>query len=74
MKDDGQGGGEDGDEGGGEGSDEDVMKVLNDWILAVWGVLMTDGLTDICDGRVASATEKNYWYRICVLWTDHTNK
>ena len=30
MKDDGQGGGEDGDEGGGEGSDEDVMKVLND--------------------------------------------
>ena len=33
------------------------MKVVNDWILAVWGVFMTDRLTDICDCRVASVTE-----------------
>ena len=42
MKD----GGEDGDEGGGEGSNGGVMKVVNDWILAVWGLLMMDRRTN----------------------------
>ena len=65
MKDDGQGGGEDGDEGGGEdvnegggeGSDEGVMKVILSWWrgLDFW---QTDKRMDICDCRVASTTEK----------------
>ena len=45
------------DEGGSEGSDEGVMMV----ILSCWGVLLTDCQTDkqkdICDCRVAFATE-----------------
>ena len=69
MKDDGVGGG-----GGGKGSDEGVMKVVNDWILAVWGVLMMKGLTDICNCRVTTATEnmtednRKFWKNLGFLF------
>ena len=59
MKDDGEGGGEDGDEGGGEVSDEGDFKVFVGFCFQTDG--RTTGQTDICLCRVNSVSE-NYAY------------